>query len=970
MPRATFLQTNFNAGEWSPLAYGRADLKKYGSALETCLNYVPTTQGSLTRRPGMKYIAPTKSNAASVRLIPYEYSITQAYVLEFGDKYIRFYTNGGQLLNNSATAYRTSAVTFDNVTDRITWTGHGLAVDDPVVFFPNSGATMPAGVTAGSVYYVVTVVDANTIQVSSTFEGTALNFTTNGTGTFYANYVYSNGQLTTYSGNTYVCISPTIYAPTVTPTVTFAASSTITVTNHGLYSGMAVSFTAGTGGALPAAITAGTTYYVIRALTADTFTIAATVNGREITMATAGTVGSTPNTCTLSPNFWYQQPSTAYELPTTYASGDLFQIAYVQSADVLYLAHNGYPPKKLSRLGSQKWSFETITIDDGPYLAQNKTTTTLTAAAATGATTLTASSTAGINNGFGFLSSDVGRHVRLYYKGTAPVVAWGWGKITAVNSRTVANFTWTTAPSGAGVAATSAVSTWRLGAYSPALGYPGAICFHQDRLVLGGTTTYPNRIDFTITGDYEDFRPTNYDGTVVDSNAISFTINSAKMNVINWLVSDEWGLLVGSASSEWVVAPSTTGIALTPTNINVKQTSTYGGADIYPVRIGKTTFFMQRTQRKLRAMAYKFIANSFEAPDVSMLSEHLTQGGIKQMAVANAPFPIIWMVRNDGKLVGVTYDTDQEILGWHQHQVGGYSDAAKSAYALIESVACIPSQTTTYDEIWVSVKRYINGAVVRTVELMSKYWENGDQIQNSFFVDCGASVTLPTGTYSRSSTTLTATFTTAHGLTTGNTKYFKFDDVSLNGLYTVTVTSTTQLTITTATSSSATGTIGLYANTISGATWLAGETVGVLVDGATHPDVVVSGAGGITLNSYYNTIVFGYKYNSDGKTLRIEAGGGDGPAQGKLKRIHRIMVRYFQSVGTQVQATGINNIYNEPFRSSADPMTGPVGLFTGDKRFSWEGTYELEGQVFWRQSDPLPSNILMIGAQLDTQDGG
>ena len=103
--------------------------------------------------------------------------------------------------------------------------------------------------------------------------------------------------------------------------------------------------------------------------------------------------------------------------------------------------------------------------------------------------------------------------------------------------------------------------------------------------------------------------------------------------------------------------------------------------------------------------------------------------------------------------------------------------------------------------------------------------------------------------------------------------------------------------------------------------------------------------------------------------MRVEAGGGDGTAQGKLKRFHRAIFRLFQSVGLNVASIS-GTAFPEPFRSSADLMDNPVALYTGDKRWAWDGSYELEGQIFWRQSDPLPSNVLMVVAQLETQDGG
>lgn len=685
MPRATWTQNNFNSGEWSPLTYGRADLAKYKNSLALCKNYIPTAQGGLTRRPGTKYVANVKTASARVRLQSFEFSTEQAYVLEFGNQYVRFYTNSGQLLS-----------------------------------------------------------------------------------------------------------------------------------------------------------------------------------------------GGSP-----------------YEVSTPYLTADLDKLAFVQSADVLYITHPNYAPRTLSRLGPTSWSLSTITFLDGPYLILNITSTTLTSSVAgPGSATVTASAVTGINGGAGFRASDVGRVIRLK-SGTN----WGWGTITAVASTTSITVNWTTA------VGTTAASTWRLGVWNATDGYPGALCFHQDRLWFAATASYPNRVDASNSGDYTNFAPTDATGTVADSNALSFNLASAKMNTINWMISDEWGLLVGTASNEWVIAANTIQVALTPTNINAKPVTSYGSNKVVPVRMGKSTLFAQRTGRKLREMSYQFVVNTFQAPDISLLSEHLTTSGIYQFGAQLAPQPVLWMVRNDGILVSMSYDKDQEISGWAQHDLGGYSDAAKTAAAVVESVAVIPSPDVSRDDVWLCVRRYINGATTRTVELMSKYWEDGDAQNSAFYVDCGA-------TYSGAATT-----------------------------------------------------------TISGLTWLRGETVSVLANGSVHPDCVVNASGVITLSRSTTYANVGLKYTSEAQTMRIEAGGADGSAQGKLKRIHRAIVRMFQTVGMTVKA-GVNDGYPEPFRTSADLMDNPVALFTGDKRWAWDGTYDLEGQIYVAQTDPLPSNILMIAAQLDTQDGG
>jgi hypothetical protein len=99
MARATWIQANFNAGEWSPQLNGRIDLPKRRNAMSASLNYLPLLQGPVTRRPGTQYIAGVKGNDTSVRLQRFEFSTTQAYVLEFTNNAIRFYTEGGQLLS-------------------------------------------------------------------------------------------------------------------------------------------------------------------------------------------------------------------------------------------------------------------------------------------------------------------------------------------------------------------------------------------------------------------------------------------------------------------------------------------------------------------------------------------------------------------------------------------------------------------------------------------------------------------------------------------------------------------------------------------------------------------------------------------------------------------------------------------------------------------------------------------------------
>ena len=102
---------SFSAGEFSPRLHGRTDLQKYSTAAEEIENFIIHPHGGLTRRPGTEYIGEVKDSAAQVRLIPFEFSTTQAYVLEFGNTYMRVYKDGGRVVEDDKSI---SAITKAN----------------------------------------------------------------------------------------------------------------------------------------------------------------------------------------------------------------------------------------------------------------------------------------------------------------------------------------------------------------------------------------------------------------------------------------------------------------------------------------------------------------------------------------------------------------------------------------------------------------------------------------------------------------------------------------------------------------------------------------------------------------------------------------------------------------------------------------------------------------------------------------
>jgi hypothetical protein len=661
-----------------------------------------------------------------------------------------------------------------------------------------------------------------------------------------------------------------------------------------------------------------------------------------------------------------------YEVVSTYSEADLFDLKYTQSDDILYLVHPSYPPKKLSRTGDTSWTLTTIDFLDGPYESPNSTTTTLTPSAATGTVAISASSTTGINNDTGFQATDVGRLIRVQ-QGSA------WGNVTITD-------VWTDTSISADVNATltntSAKAIWRLGLWSDTSGYPSCVVFHEDRLTFGGSEASPQRLDASNAGDYENFAPTALDGAVVDSNALSFAFNSNDVNAVRWMTSDEKGLLAGSVAGEWVVSPSTAGEALSPTNVSAKRATSYGSANIQPVQVGKATLFIQRAGRKVREMAYFFDVGGFRSSDLTVLSEHITGEGLVQVARQREPQSIVWGIREDGALLSMIYDRDLDSLkvGWARHVVGGQSDAADSS-AIVESVAVIPSPDATHDDIWLVVKRRINGRTVRFIEYLTKFFETIDEQQDAFFVDAGLTYDAPVTISNATKANPVVVTANTHGFSNGDKILIRdvmgMDDLNGN-TYLVAAAATNSFSLTSLTGVNIDGTsFGTYVSggtvrkmvsTISGLNHLEGETISILADGAVLPDQTVS-KGKVTLTNPSATVQLGYGYASKAQLPRLDAGAADGTAIGKTRRIHRVGFMLHRSLGLKF-GMSFDDLDTVTFRTSADPMTRAPALFSGIISEEIEADYDFENQVCWQQDQPLPSLILAVAPQLITQDRG
>ena len=647
MARVSSIVTNFRAGELSPRLEGRIDLQKYNEAAQTLQNMLVFPQGGTTRRPGTKFAGRSK-DGGKVRLINFEFSDEQAYVLEFGVNYIRFFKDGGILTE------ATIAITA--------------------------------------------ITQANPAVVTSNSHG------------------FSNGDRVFISG---------VVGMTQVNNLEFTVAGATT----------------------------------------NTFQLSGVDSSAYTTYSSGGTVGK------------------IVEVTTTYSITDIFEINHAQSADVLYLAHKDHEPAKLTRTTATSFTLSDIAFVDGPYLDENLTDTTLYASSDTGTVTITASASL-------FTSADVGRLIRfrevlevtydewaastsyandefVRYDGhvykqvtgstktsgnTPPVhtsgtetygdIDWeyrhddtGYAKITVFTSATVVTAVVQEDDGGISVlphnvvGSSNATKKWSLGAFDGDQGFPRAVAFYEERLYFAGTTGQPQSIFGSVTADFENHTP----GTE-DDKAVNITIASDQVNVIKHLLPARF-LQVLTTSSEFTLSGGTGTTPVTPTNINVLRETTFGSSDIRPLRAGNSTILIQKGLEKVKEITFDLDTDGLLGVDLSILADHLPRGGLTDMIWQQEPELILWFVHSDGGLIGLTYDRANGAVGWHDHDLGGSG--------IVESITAIPSGAE--DQVYLSVKRTINGATVRHIETLTTI-DFGDDVGDAFYVDSGL-------TYSGSATT-------------------------------------------------------------------------------------------------------------------------------------------------------------------------------------------------------------------------
>ena len=638
--------------------------------------------------------------------------------------------------------------------------------------------------------------------------------------------------------------------------------------------------------------------------------------------------------------------SNILEISNPYSENELFDIKFVQDSDVIYMAHPNHPIQKLIRVASNNFTLNPVDLVKGPYIDENIISTDevrLTGNGWSEGTTLTLTALGGHTP---FTSNHVGG---LWKVRSGTDIAHV--KITGFTSSTVVTVV---AQNDVPQSLHNTASfNWSEGEFSNARGFAGAITFHEQRMVLAGSVYAPQKVWFSKSNaDYENFEV----GTNADDPFL-ITIASQRGDPIRWLFSDQ-ALFVGTAGSIFRIISSRNSPALAPDDIDAKRQISYGCSNIQPELVGQSPIYMQKNNKTARLITFDIDSDKYKAIDITIDSDHITDGGITSFEYQQIPLSSLWTVRTDGQIARLTLEQDQQVQAWSRYVTQGN----------FESVAIV-SDAEDNDEIYAIVKRTINGAVKRFVEVQEPNYEVDNP--NRFYVDSGLSYN---GTQSSTITISGNTFTADSSTFESNDIGKEIHQLIGKGRAKITgFTDSQNVTVSIIeTFSSATLLPNEWAiaiKNITGLGHLEGKTVTINSDGATVPNKTVSN-GAIEIDNAGSIIHVGLSYSSKQKNMPIESlalSGIIGTSQHKVKRIDSVIIRFDKTLGGKIIDSN-NNETPITSRSLVDNMNEVPDLNSGDQEIILGTGWDRLGQIEIIQDGPQPMTIKSITYKVTIND--
>ncbi len=962
-----FIQPSFAAGEIAPSLYARVDLAKYHIAAKLLRNFFVQPHGGVSNRAGTMFIGRCKNTGYPVHLIPFQFNLVQTYILEFGHLYMRVIMDGGYVLEPTIAITTISQANPGMITTGSAHgysNGDRVYIADTGTRLDSTPGRQYLIANVATYTFTLTDLDGNIIDTSGYSAYGGANGTVARVYTLTTPYDGNDVQLLkwTQSADTLTLCHPDYppydlgrtqhwvwtltqitFAPDISPpgsiTIDFGGSGSwnfsyivTAVSNAPPEESVASAPASGTGAALDDGSTGNTPVYnkiSWKAITSANYYNIYKANplyGETIPSgAMYGYIGQSTGTSfvdtEIGPDFSQSPPQGT----NPFAQGPIASVKVVNGGSgfssnaTLYVSDptgtgavltptisNGVITAVQVTNGGRNYQKPVVGVANVGAAAAGYISLVETFHVPTGQWIVTGISATITNPGQNYFGKVTVAPASGGSGATfTPVIVNG--AITQVNVSVSAGFSGYT--DGDALVFTQTGGSGGSGAQFevsvlPSGNYPSCATYFQQRKIFAGSLSSPQTLWMTQPGDYHNMDVSNISRA---SDAITITIAANQVNAIKWMVPMN-NLLLMTSGGNWAIMGGylTQPVAVSPGNTVAVLQTLIGCADLPPIVINYDILYVQAKGSIVRDLAYNFYAQVYTGTDMSILSNHLFFGHTMQRwAYAEQPFYQIWIVRDDGILLSLTYLKEQDVYAWAHHDSPGNNGSDQFL-----SVASIPEQQVAginMDSVYFVVQRTIpginGGSPVKYIERMDgrNFLTNGvSDVTKAWFVDCALR-------YS-----------------------------------------------------------GSPATVISGLDHLNGATVSILADGSVQPQQVVTG-GSITLEYAASLVTVGLPYTAQMRTLCMEPEGMVMAVQDYRKKISAVAVRVADTRGLKV-GPNFNDLTEIKERSPLVSMGAAIPLFTGDERVVIDNQYLVDDDVCIEQDNPLPCTVLGVIPEVSIGD--
>lgn len=654
---STYVQASLAGGEVSPALFGRIDTAMYQTSLKDCTNFLVRPYGGVRNRPGFRMVNAAKDSSSLIRVIPFVYNVEQAYVLEFGNQYMRVYRDGGQVNLPAtpaawvtSTAYVAGQHVSDGGTNYYCRTSH-------------TSGTFATDLADGKWYALTgTIVEIPTPWYDGDLA--KLRFTQSADVLTVTHEDYLQAQITRASDSSWTC---TDFAPEFGPFEKINDDTSVTVFASAVSGSIMVTANAG----IFASGDVGKLFYIGQKDWGQAWKSGETIGAAGIIRRVGGNYYASKASGTTS-------TSMPQNIQDSWNDGGVDWAFLHPGFGILRITAYPAPVTESAYAGGTTYALDALVSYGGKCWK----------------------SLQGSNTG--------------HQPDTSPT--W-WQDITnfRVSGTVIMRIP------DAHIAGVTTYK-WAFGTWNEEDGYPGCVTYHQQRQFFGGSPMAPQTVWGSCVDDFPNF---GVHTPILDSDAVTYPLAGRQVNQVRHLVSLRGALLALTSDSIWTLVGDDLGGALTPSSVQAKVQFYVGANDVTPVTIGNQCIFVTDKNRAVRDLGYDYQSDSFQGTDLSALASHLLDGhAITDMAYQDT-HGCVWMTRDDGLLLGMTYMRDQKVVAWHHHETDG----------AFESICVIPEGNE--DVLYAAVNRTIDGTTTRFIERLEEWYHENQE--DNFFLDCGLS---------------------------------------------------------------------------------------------------------------------------------------------------------------------------------------------------------------------------------------